>query len=67
MSEAMYKAIAKKNGVSVKEVKKEMQAAINAAFVFPTPEAEGIPRKNDIPTIEEFFKFVAEQIAKNES
>ncbi|MCL2796470.1 MAG: hypothetical protein FWD58_00210 [Firmicutes bacterium] len=62
MNKQMCKAIAKKHSVSVEEIKKEMQAAIDAAYVFPTPEAMQIPRKGEIPTIDEFIEYVAKQV-----
>jgi len=61
MDKKIFKAIAKKYGVSVNEVKREMQAAIDAAFVFPTPEAMTIPCENGIPTVDEFIEYAAKQ------
>jgi len=62
MEKNIYEALAKKHGVSVNEVKREMQAAINAAYVFPTPEASEIPRKNGIPTADEFVNYLIKKI-----
>ena len=62
MDEKIYKAIAKKHGISVDEVKKEMQAAIQTAYVFPAPEALKVPRKNDVPTVDEFLEYTAKKV-----
>jgi len=66
MNDKIYEAIGKKNGVSADEVKKEIQAAIDAAFVFPTPEALKIPCKGEIPTIDEIIDYVTAQITAGE-
>ena len=58
----MYKELAKKHGVSIAELKKEMQDAINAAFVNPNEEAQKIPRKELVPSINEFIDFVIKQL-----
>ena len=63
MKEEVYRAIAKKNGVSFTEVKREMQKAIDAAYVFPTPEALKVPRKNAIPTVDEIIAYTVQCIA----
>ena len=60
--EKMYKAIAKKYGVSVEEVKREMQKAIDAAYLFPNYEVEKIPHKGETPTIDEFIKNAVDKI-----
>jgi len=65
MSKNIYKEIAKKYGVSVMEVKKEMQAAINAAYISPTSEAENVPRNNEIPIIEEFIDYAVGKIRED--
>ena len=63
MNEKIYKAIAKQHGVSVDEVKREMQDAINAAYVFPTPEALSVPRKNAVPTVDEVIAYTIQRMA----
>jgi len=62
MNEKIYKKIAKKYGVSVEDVKRDMQIAIDAAYVFPNTEAEKIPKKGEVPTIDEFIGFLVGQI-----
>ena len=48
--------IAKENNTTIEEVKKEIQHAINETYKNPTPAALAVPRKNSIPTIEEFIE-----------
>lgn len=54
--------VAKNNGVSVAEVRREMQAAIAPAYVTPNAAALAVPRKGDIPTTREFIGYYAGQI-----
>lgn len=60
------KAIALKHGVSVEDVKRDMQAAINDSFQNPTPQQkalqDSIDRKAEIPTSEELIYFIAKNI-----
>ncbi len=64
----VYRKIARKNGVSVQEVKREMQAAIDAAYTNPRPETmiqqHRVPRKGKIPTPDEFIRFSVEEALK---
>ena len=62
MNRKIYREIAKKHGISVGEVKREMQAAINTAYENPNSQALSISRKNDVPTINEFINHTIEQI-----
>lgn len=55
----IYKQIAKKHGVSVAEVKRDMQEAINAAYAEPNFYANYVERKNEIPTPEELIIHLA--------
>lgn len=65
----IYRRIAKENGVSVKEVKQDMQAAITAAYI-NTPQDGGVtaayqnrvPRKSEIPTTKEFIRYAAQKV-----
>lgn len=68
----IYRKIAKKNGVSVKEVKTEMQAAINNAYKNPPNDGgvtaayqQKVPCKGEIPTPEELIRYIAGEIKKN--
>ena len=66
----IYRIIAKEHGVTVAEVKREMQAAIDYIYKkIDKSESEmiiqeSIPRKNGIPTTEEFITSVAHKIKK---
>ena len=62
MNRSDYRKIAKKNGVSVKEVKHDMQEAIDAAYVNPTFHANCVYHKGGTPTVDEFVDHVARRI-----
>ena len=59
----IYRSLAKKYGVSVEEVKRDMQEAINAAYVKPTFHAQCVPSKGAVPTVEEFLKYSANRVS----
>ena len=59
----VYKQIAKKNGISVAEVKREIQEAIKNAYDNPNFYARCIPCTNGTPTPEEFIAFMADKIS----
>ena len=65
---SIYRKIAKEHGVSVKEVKEEMQAAINHAYTHTPKDGvtgayqDRVPRKGDIPTADEFIKYAANKV-----
>lgn len=59
----IYKLIAKKYGVSVDEVKRDMQEAIEVAYAEPNFYAECVERKNEIPTPEELIKHLSNRAA----
>lgn len=64
----IYREVAKKHGVSVKEVKEEMQKALDHAYTnTPDDEVTGVcqkqvPSKGDIPTPEEFIKYAVNKV-----
>lgn len=64
MNNSIYKKIAQKNGVSIKNVKKEIKKAIKIAYLNPNSYAQSIPRKNDIPTIDEVIAYSLHKIHK---
>lgn len=66
MNRKFYKALAKKYGVSVDEIKRDMQAAINHAYQQPSPTAQAVKRKGEIPTINEFVHHVASELHEEE-
>ncbi len=67
----IFRKIARENGISVKEVKEEMQEAIAYAYKNP-PDDSGVtvacqkkvPCKGEIPTPEEFIRYAVEEIPK---
>jgi len=67
MNRKIYREIAIKNKTSIKEVKQEMQAAINYAYVNPNAQAMSLPRKNAIPTIEEVVEYMVKQMQNNKN
>jgi len=52
MNRKLYRQVAKLHGVSVKEVKRVMQAAVDEAYKSPTDYALGI-NPNGKPTVDE--------------
>ena len=59
MNRSIIRKVARKHGVSVAEVRRDMQLAINAAYEKPNAAALAVPRKGAIPTPEEFIKYIA--------
>ncbi|MGD9568660.1 MAG: sporulation initiation factor Spo0A C-terminal domain-containing protein [Sedimentibacter sp.] len=66
----IYRKVARKHGVSVKEVKDEMQKALDYAYI-NTPDdgvteayQKQVPSKGEIPTPDEFIKYAANKIKK---
>ena len=57
----VLETIAKREGLSVSALKKEMQAAIDEAYVTPNFNARCIPSKGDIPTVEEFLEYTVQR------
>lgn len=68
----ILRKVAKENGVTLAEVRAEMQAAIDVAYQSP-PEDGGVtrayqqrvPHKGETPTPEELIRYSARQIQKN--
>lgn len=70
----IYRKIAKENGVSAKEVRQEMQAAIKEAYTAPrnnnpiTKACQNqVPRQNEIPTPEELIYYLSSQTGQKNS
>ena len=59
----LYKKIAKESEVSVADLKKEMQEAINAAYVQPNFYARCIQCENEVPTLDEFIEYVVNRVS----
>jgi len=60
--EKIYEKIAKENGVSVEEIKQDIQEAINSAYEKPNLYARCIPSKGNTPTTDEFIEYVANRM-----
>ena len=68
----IYRKVAKEYGVSVEEVKREMQAAITDAYTNPLNNNKitkayqsRVPCKGEIPTPEELIRHLSEQAKQN--
>ena len=66
----IYRKVARKHGVSVKEVKEKMQKALDYAYT-NTPDdgvteayQKQVPSKGEIPTPDEFIRYAANKIKK---
>jgi ketol-acid reductoisomerase len=66
----IYRKVARKHGVSVKEVKEEMQKALDYAYT-NTPDdgvtevyQKQVPSKGEIPTPDEFIRYAANKVKK---
>ena len=54
----VYKEIAKNNNVSVRQIKKDMQEAVNAAYINPNFHAKCVHSKEKVPTSEELIEHI---------
>ena len=68
----IYRELAKKHGVSVKEVREDMQAALTEAYTNPLNNnaitkayQNRVPRQDKIPTPEEAVRYLAGELKKN--
>lgn len=64
-----YRKLAKKHGVTVKELKGDMQEALNYAYETPTNEItkayqNRVPRKGETPTVNEFVNYAVKKAKK---
>ena len=62
MNRSDYRKIARKHGVSVKEVKRDMNEAIDAAYVNPNFHARCVYSEGATPTVDEFIAHVARRV-----
>jgi len=58
----IYRTIAKQHGVSVAEVKRDMQVAIDEAYKNPNFHAQCVYRAGNKPTPEEFITHMARRV-----
>ena len=68
----IYRELAKKHGVSVKEVREDMQAALTEAYTNPLNNnvitkayQNRVPHQGEIPTPEEAVRYLAGEVKKN--
>ena len=67
---SIYRKIAKKNGVTLKDVKKDMQSSINYDYkntpndVVTAVYQNQVQRKNEIPTVDEVIRYGVNRINK---
>ena len=68
----IYRELAKKHGVSVKEIRQDMQAALTEAYTNPLNNnaitkayQNRVPRQDKIPTPEEAVRYFAGELKKN--
>ncbi len=67
---AIYRKIAKKHGVSVLEVKKDMQAAIDYAYQKPDKSEKekciqkSMPHKGAVPTTDELVQYLSYKLKR---
>lgn len=68
----IYRELARKHGVSAKEVRQEMQAALTDAYTNPLNNNEitkayqnRVPCRGEIPTLEEAVRYLAGKVKEN--
>ena len=68
----IYRELARKHGVSAKEVRQEMQAALEDAYTNPLNHNEitkayqnRVPCQGEIPTPEEAVRYLAGKVREN--
>ena len=72
MNRKTYRKIAKQHGVSVAEVKRDMQEAITAAYADPNTDfatfkaQRAVPHKGDVPTPDEEIDYAVAEIRRRE-
>ncbi len=65
MWEYIVRQTAKKLGISVAELKKEIQNAVDDAYKNPTDSAKTVPRNQAVPTPEELLDYTLKEQQKN--
>lgn len=72
MNRKTYRKIAKQHGVTVAEVKRDMQEAITAAYTDPNTDfatfkaQRAVPRKGDVATPNEVIDYAAAEVRRRE-
>lgn len=69
-AEEAFRQLAKRRGVSVEEVRKQIELAIQVGLMNPDPNVQlywtKIPHKGSVPTPEEVVVFLAEEVLRNQ-
>ena len=65
MNRKIYKQIAHKHGVSVEEVRRDMQSAIDEAYKNPNFYARCVYREGDTPAPEEFIAHITRMVKES--
>ncbi len=66
----IYRQLAKKHGVSAKEIKNDMQSALNQAYQTPSQNEitaayqNRVVRKGEVPTTNEFLSYAKAEVKK---
>ena len=62
MNRKMYRKIAREYGVSIAEVKRDMNAAVEHAYKSPNLHARCVPAEGDTPTVDEVVAHAARRV-----
>jgi hypothetical protein len=65
MIKRIYKRIAREHGVSVEEVERDMQEAIDKAYENPTYYARCVDSAGEIPTVEEVIEYIVRKVYRD--
>ena len=70
----IYRELARKHGISAKEVRQEMQTALTDAYTNPLNNNEitkayqnRVPRQGEIPTPEEAIRYLSGKVKENKA
>ena len=66
----IYEKVARKNGVSTKEVKEEIEKAVNTAYTEGKDDVteilwQYVPKKGEVPTSEELIAYLTKQLHRS--
>jgi len=62
MNRKLIRKVAKAHKTTVKDVREQMQAAIDHAYTNPTPQALSVNRKGEKPTPDEIVGYAVQKI-----
>ncbi len=70
MNRRIYRKIAKKHGISLSEVKRDMEIAIQVAYLGPNQDIRkraaqnAVPRKGAVPTADELIRYAVQEVER---